>query len=319
MFDIPIAIIFFIREEKLKKVFERIKEIKPRELFLIQDGPRLATYQNDMEKIEKCREIFKDIDWECNVHKNFSEVNLGCGKRPATGISWAFENVEKMIILEDDCIPDKSFFYFCEKMLNKYENNDKIMLISGMNLLGECNNVEYSYFFSRVCTIGAWATWKRVWRNYDFYLNNYNYKEKNKLKKIINNRKAAISKINAWDLTKEKARNKEKINWWDYQFHYLLYHNAGYGIMPKMNLIKNIGYGEDSTNVSDTSARHFNLVVGKMDKELIEPTNVCINNKFDNEVYDIQTQDLSIIRIILSKLKRKCMRTLKKKVNINER
>lgn len=115
-FNTPVALIFFIRPDTFKHVFEQVKKIKPRQLFLIQDGTR-TNNPNDLEKIMECRKIAENIYWKCEIHRNYSDVNLGCGTRPATGISWVFQHVDRAIILEDDCIPEPTFFPYCERLL----------------------------------------------------------------------------------------------------------------------------------------------------------------------------------------------------------
>lgn len=305
MLDVPVAIIFFVRPDKLNAVFNQIKKVKPKKLFLIQDGPRVNNYDSDMEKILECRKIFEGIDWDCEIFKNYSEVNLGVGKRPASGISWVFSIVDQAIILEDDCVPDLSFFAFCKEMLKLYRNNPKIMLISGMNLLERYNN-SFSYTFSKACTIGAWATWKRVWDLYDFELKDFDDK---KIRKNIKNKipfkNVRISKFYAWQLTRYMAKNNEKIPWWDYQLLFLVYRYDGLGIVPSKNLITNIGYGDGATNLSDKSkGRHFNIKSFNLSKKLKHPNEIKYDLNFDKILYKAQKIKANKIRIFLSKLKR---------------
>lgn len=305
MLDVPVAIIFFIRPDKLSVVFDQIKKVKPKKLFLIQDGPRINNYDSDMKKILECRKIFEGIDWECEVFKNYSEVNLGVGKRPASGISWVFSIVSQAIILEDDCVPNLSFFTFCEEMLKLYKNNNNIMLISGMNLLERYNN-SYSYTFSKACTIGAWATWKRVWDLYDFKLKDFDDKKLRKnIKYKIPFKNVRSSKFYAWQLTRSMAKNNEPIPWWDYQLLFLIYRYDGLGIVPSRNLITNIGYGEGATNLSNKSKeRHFNIKSFNMQKKIKHPTEIKWDLNFDEMLYKTQKIKVNKIRIFLSKLKR---------------
>lgn len=311
MLDISVCLIFFNRPEKLKFVFEQIKRIKPTKLFLVQDGPRNSNYEEDTQNIHKCRKIVENIDWDCKVYKNYSDENLGCGLRPATGITWAFENTDKLIIIEDDCVPDISFFPFCKKLLIKYEKNNKIHLISGMNLLNSCDS-NHSYLFSQVCTIGAWATWKRVWNQYDFSIKKFeNKSNQKKLKENIKFKNVIKQKFWAWNLTREKYKNNEKINWWDYQFHFLLYYKNGLGIVPRVNLINNIGYGVDSTNVSKKEeGLHFNLEQYSIESKLKHPTEIKQNFEFDQKIYQLQKIKINKFKIFFSKIKRKIIRLL---------
>ena len=309
MLDLPVAIIFFTRPDKLREVFEQVRKAKPNKLFLIQDGPRKNNYEEDLANINKCREVVENIDWECEVYKDYSEINLGVGKRPATGISWVFENVDKAIILEDDCVPDLSFFKFSKEMLDKYEANEKIMLISGMNLLEEYTN-NYSYTFSKACTIGAWATWKRVWEQYDFEIKKFDDRTiKKKLKKEIVFKNVIDLKFWAWNLTREKIKHNERLQWWDYQLSFLLYLNSGLGIVPSKNLIKNIGFGEGASNVSNKEdGLHFNIKRYKIESKLNHPKEIKWDYEFDKKLYDIQNIKINKLKVILSKIKRSLLR-----------
>jgi hypothetical protein len=163
--DIPIVFINYNRPELTKLVFEEIRRFKPKNLFLISDGPR-----NDEDKIDvlKVRDIFEYIDWECNVFKKYSEVNLG----NKVSVEEAFElvffthNFNKAIYLEDDSLPNQSFFTFCEENLKKYQEFDEIVAISGTSELSYSHNYN-SYFFSFYPRIQGFATWKRVWSLYE--------------------------------------------------------------------------------------------------------------------------------------------------------
>lgn len=305
-FDIPITIIFFIRADTLKRVFERVKQIKPKELFLIQDGPRDDT---DIPKIEECRKIVEDIDWKCNVHKNYSAVNLGCGKRPYTGISWTFEHVDESIILEDDCLPNLSFFTFCKQMLEKYKDDERVMIISGTNHLIEYkkSNNE-SYFFSKSLAIWGWATWKRAWDKYDYTIKRFENKD------ILDNLKDEIKIKNAYkDITKA-CKNTElylsqnlKLSWWDYQWHFCLYINSGLGIVPKYNLISNIGFGNDSTHFNKLKNKKYrfeNMQTKELESNLIHPNYIMCDWNYDRKVYNIICPHANIFKRVIFKILR---------------
>jgi len=313
MLDVAVAIIFFVRPDKLEKVFNQVRKSKPSKLFLIQDGPRENNYEDDMINIKKCREIVENIDWDCEVYKDYSEVNLGVGKRPASGISWVFEHTDKAIILEDDCVPDLSFFSFSKNMLDKYENDERIMLISGMNLL-EQYDTNYSYIFSKACTIGAWATWKRVWDQYDYEIKLFDDKKiKQKLKEEIGFKNIIDLKFWAWNLTREKINHNEKLQWWDYQLSFLIYLNSGLGIVPSKNLIKNIGFGEGASNVSNKEdGLHFNINSFKLEENLKHPKEIKWDYNFDKKLYDVQKIKVNKLKIFLSKIKRKLLRLIRR-------
>lgn len=162
MMDAPIMLLFFNRPHVLKKTFEWVRHVKPRQLFLAQDGPREG-YPDDEKKIAQCREIVSHIDWECEVHKNYSEKNLSCDEREFSAISWCFEYVDRLIILEDDCMPAYSFYGLCAELLERYQDDARIHMISGFNRCGKYKNYPYDYLFSQTCAGLGWATWRRVW------------------------------------------------------------------------------------------------------------------------------------------------------------
>ena len=165
--DVAVAMIFFNRADTLEKVFEQVRIARPSKLFLIQDGPRKGN-KNDIEGIKACREVFEGkIDWECEVYKDYSEENLGCGMRVYSGIKNAFEKVDKLIILEDDCVPGQSMFPFCKEVLDKYADDKRICSISGMNHMEKYDSNGCDYFFCSTGTIWGWATWKRVIDQWD--------------------------------------------------------------------------------------------------------------------------------------------------------
>lgn len=164
MFRIPIVFIVFNRIDKVLHVFEKIREIKPESLFIIADGPRTKA---EIESCLECRQLVQRVDWKCDVHTNFSNRNLGCGIRISSGLDWVFLHVDKAIILEDDCVPDVSFFTFCEELLHKYESDQRIASISGNNFFEKEVNNRDSYFFSRRVSSWGWATWRKAWQWYD--------------------------------------------------------------------------------------------------------------------------------------------------------
>ena len=162
-FNTPILFLLFNRPDTTQKVFNSIREIKPKYLFVSADGPRPNSL-NDLNDCNQTRKILDQIDWECNLKTLFREKNMGCKKAIKEGIDWFFEHVDKGIIIEDDCLPSKSFYSFCEELLNIYENDNRIMMISGYNALGKFETPN-DYLFSKIGSIWGWATWKKNGEN----------------------------------------------------------------------------------------------------------------------------------------------------------
>ena len=162
LFEVPISFHIFNRPETTQLVFNEIKKIRPKQLFITADGPR-DNKLSDKEACEKVRLIIDDIDWECELHTNFSDINKGSFKSTSEGITWVFEHVERAIILEDDCVPSGSFFKFCYELLDYYQDDTRVSIISGNNFQKGNNEIKDSYYFSRYTHIWGWATWKENW------------------------------------------------------------------------------------------------------------------------------------------------------------
>lgn len=153
----PVAFIIFNRPDTTEKVFAEIAKAKPPKLLVIGDGPRVSR-QGEAEKVAAARSIIQCVDWDCEVQTNFSDVNLGCKRRVSSGIDWVFEQVEEAIILEDDCLPDPTFFRFCEELLARYRHDQRIGMISGDNFQFGSRRNDDSYYFSKYVHIWGWAT-----------------------------------------------------------------------------------------------------------------------------------------------------------------
>lgn len=238
----PIIFIIFNRPETTKIVFQKIKKIKPKKLYLIADAPRDGI-DTDIEAVIKTKLIVEDIDWECNVFKKYAETNLGCGINVSQGISWVFEHEEMAIILEDDCVPADGFFNYCEELLLKYKNDSRIMHIGGTNWHPNFNTRNHeSYFFSKHAHIWGWATWKRSWNLFDYKMSDFPEFIENKYYEDVYDLKAEQSYfLLRWtSFFRSNYTNQSRSNW-DYQWYYTVIKNNGLCIWPSTNLISNIG------------------------------------------------------------------------------
>jgi hypothetical protein len=246
LFQTPILFIIFNRPETERAAFDEIRKIRPRKLFVVADGPREGKI-GEKERCEEARKIIDEVDWDCEVHKNFSDVNLGCGKRVSSGITWFFENVEEGIILEDDCLPDRSFFRFCAELLERYRKEESIMMISGDNFLPSyLLKNDASYYFSNIPHIWGWATWRRAWNLYDFNMHGLEDISKDRpRRKIWGNRQYRRYLTDHFAMVKNGQRDT-----WDYQWTFAIGKNEGLSVAPKQNLISNIGAG-GGTHVGD--------------------------------------------------------------------
>lgn len=278
-FPVPILFIIFNRPDNAQEVFNRIREIKPEYLYVHADGAR-ENNESDAELCPKCREIIKQVDWDCEVKTLFRDTNMGLKYGVSSAISWFFENVEEGIILEDDCLPDKSFLYFCQEMLEHYRNDMRIMHITGNNFQEGLTRGDGSYYFSRLPHIWGWASWRRAWRLYDVEFVQFEQFIKNNLIKNIFEQKDAHK---YWNRLFTLVKNG-KLNTWDYQWAYAVFLNNGLCIIPNENLVANIGFGSDSTNCSTINSPLANMPCRKI-TEIIHPTFMIPDEEADYYVF----------------------------------
>lgn len=245
-FDVPIVLFIFKRVDKTQKIIKQISKIKPKKLYIIADGAR---NDREVELVNNCRDIIDaSIDWNCEVIKNYSVNNRGVYKNIGLGAKWVFEREEKAIFLEDDNLPDESFFKYCYELLNKYEENEKVMWICGTNYLEEYNNQEQSsYVFTQHLLPCGWASWaKKFLKYYDGELKHFNEQNIRNIKKTYSNKKLYKQQINL--MLREKKRIEKGLDpiSWDYQMEFSVRNNNLLAIAPTKNLIENIGVDEHS-------------------------------------------------------------------------
>lgn len=246
--EAPILLITFNRPDTTQQVFEVIKAVRPKKLYIFSDGPRESKLNEDMSKIAETRKIFEEINWDCQVERKFNVRNEGCGKGVSGAINWIFETEESAIILEDDCVPSISFFTFCNILLHKYAGESKVMHITGTRWNEEFIMNDCDYFFSKYAHIWGWATWKRAWDQYDFYMTDWPlFVEKKLLENVLGNNFPLVKR---WKYLFNKIYNLSTKHTWDYQWQYAVFKNNGLCITPNKNLITNIG--EDGTHANIT-------------------------------------------------------------------
>lgn len=254
-FNTPILFLVFNRPDTTQRVFEMIRAIQPKYLYVAADGPRLDK-EGEMEKCETVRKIVSDIDWNCNLFTLFRNENKGCGKAVSEAITWFFEHVEEGIILEDDCLPSISFFYYCDKMLKKYKGHERIMHIGGTNFQKGVRRGCADIYFSKIPHVWGWATWKRAWDHYNFNMKTLSNDEIRSVV-LLNTSRKDLQEY--WvDVFFKMVNNP--IDTWDYQWQYSIWKNNGLSIIPNKNLIKNIGFGSDATHTFDENSFSSNVV-----------------------------------------------------------
>ena len=249
MLNKPVLLLVYKRPKLTKVVLDSLNKTKPSKLYVVADGPK---NEKEKELCEQTRNLFNEINWDCKVYKNYSDKNMGLRKRVSSGITWFFEQEESGIILEDDCVADPSFFRFCNELLKKYKDDERVMVISGDNYQTGRKRTEYSYYFSRYNHCWGWASWRRAWKHYDNEMKLWPEIKKGKwLNDIFGDKINSLYWKQIFDLAYQK-----KIDSWAYVWTYSCWLQSGLTILPNVNLVKNIGIGKEATHTKfkDTEA-----------------------------------------------------------------
>ena len=301
----PVLFLIFNRPEETERVFQVIREIAPKYLYISADGPR-AGKQGEEELCQRVRDIVRNVDWPCNVKTIFREKNSGCKKAVSDAINWFFAQEEQGIILEDDCLPDPSFFPYCEQLLEKYKNDESIISISGTNLGYQFPN-DSSYGFSKFMNMWGWATWRRSAILVDYEMKEWKRKTfkslflHNKLQKNV--LYLDYNWVKFWKNYFNLTASGE-LDTWDYQWIYVQLKNNLRSIFPAKNLIQNIGFNRNATHTINSNDTIGKLALESMNSPITDPENYS-NNLFYEENYIKRVwfpyQKDSIYRILRSK------------------
>ena len=273
----PVILLVFKRPEQTARVFEVVRQVKPPQLLVVADGPR-ADKPGEAEKCAATRAIIEQVDWDCEVHTNFSDTNLGCKNRVSSGLTWAFEIVEEAIIIEDDCVPEPSFFRYCEELLAKYRDVPQVMSITGENTHGYQSD-NSSYYFSQYSFYWGWATWRRAWQQFDGSLQLWKgLRETNWLSNLLQNPAAT----EYWSDIFEQTYNG--FNSWGYGWTFACFVNQGLCAVANNNLISNIGFGADAAHHTWSTDEIGDLPVEPMEFPLQDPASVAVDRQGDLEI-----------------------------------
>ena len=261
----PVAFLIFNRPDTAARVFEAIRSARPHKLLVVADGPR-PDRPGEAEKCDATRAIIEQVDWPCEVLKNYSDTNLGCKRRVSSGLDWVFETAPEAIILEDDCLPHPSFFRFCEELLERYREDERIGIISGDNFQFGKRRTHDSYYFSRYAHIWGWASWRRTWQKYDAEMKLWPVVKRHEwLSDILRDKKL----VRYWIAIFDDVFNNE-IDTWDYQLNFACWINSILNIMPNDNLISNIGFRADASRTTKKN-KFSEMPISEMRFPLLHP------------------------------------------------
>lgn len=251
-FEIPIAFCIYNRLEPTVQVFQAIRRMRPQRLLIVADGPRSGD-SRDEQAVEQTRAVLQQIDWPCDVSIAAAETNLGCRQRIATGLDWAFSMTERLIILEDDCLPHESFFRFCRDLLEHYAEESQVMMVSGDRFVPE-ELTPGKFYFSRWTHIWGWASWRRAWQSFDASLESWpEVRTQNRLADLATEAEAEL-----WRPVFDRVHRGE-IDTWDFSWQFSCWAQDGLVAIPPRNLVTNIGFGSEATHTHDANSKLANL------------------------------------------------------------
>ena len=268
--NVPILFLVFNRPVQTKASLDRIREAQPSVLYVHCDGPR-AHKAGENDLVSQVRMLIQtEIDWNCNVVTLYRENNHGLREGVFDAINWFFKQEPEGIILEDDCVPDLTFFRFCQELLERYRNDEQVMHIGGSNLAEKYTSSKTeSYVFSRFSFVWGWATWRRAWEKMTLNLEGLDeFKQSAYFKQFMSNLLARSYMLDKFQHTQQRKNNS-----WAYAWFYSILNNNGLCIVPIKNLVQNVGVGEPSATNTTTSNKEAMLGASRLDWPLLHPIN----------------------------------------------
>lgn len=298
----PVLFLVYRRPELTAQVLAAIRQARPSRLLVAADGPNPA-HPEDALRCRQVRELIaSSIDWPCEVETHYSEHNRGCKNGVVAGINWAFSRHERLIILEDDCLPDASFFRYCDELLERYANDPKVLQVAGSNLSGCVPGDGSSYYASRFGPIWGWATWRRAWQHYDVHMTRW----------------PALRRSGAWKAScrfpHEYDRCRKvygdvlsgRIDTWDSQWAFARQLQGGFSLVPEVNLVSNIGFGLEATRTQATNDPRAQAPLQPMPFPLRHPASLTINDAADLAYFSRYCTELPFFPKLIRKVGKIC-------------
>jgi hypothetical protein len=273
--DVPVLLIIFNRPDKTRRMVSRLREVRPRRLFVAADGPRHGT-PSDTAACLAARSVLDEIDWDCDVRTFFQDSNLGCKRGPETAIGWFMSQVPDGIILEDDCLPSADFFPYCAELLERYAADEDVMMISGLNELGAAPDARSSYLFSPTTPTWGWATWRRAWQHYDPAMSDWPSPAA---------RRAVRARMTAAEFRLTRRLfdrvHAGTLDAWDFAWSFAVHRRGGLSVVPARNMISNIGFGQDATHTKNVWSAEARIPVYPLSFPLVHPASVAPSETFE--------------------------------------
>jgi hypothetical protein len=275
--ETPVALFTYRRPEQTRRVVERILEAEPPQVLVVADGP---ADDAEREQVAAVRQTIAEADWECELSRNYADGNLGLKERFATGLEWIFDEVPEVIILEDDTLPDPTFFRFCDELLDRFRGDKRVWDITGRNEMGVYSQGGYSYHYSYYGSIWGWATWRSSYEEYDPEMVAWD-------DPIVRDRIRDLlvegNQVEYAEDVYNRTWNGDHITW-DYQWGFARHRNSGLSVVPAKNLVENIGFDEMATNTK-TPNNFAGTPVRAMNFPISHPPFVGVDREYDRQFH----------------------------------
>ncbi|MCG8650658.1 MAG: glycosyltransferase family 2 protein [Pirellulales bacterium] len=302
MFDVPIALMVFNRPEMARGLVDSLRVIRPSRLFVIADGPR-PDRAGEAKLVSRTRQAVEQIDWPCQITRVFAKENLGCGLRIRSGISAALGEVDRLIVLEDDCRPNPSFFRYTAELLQRFETESRVMAISGTCFHQQVPSGQ-SYYFSRYAHCWGWATWRRAWELSDLSGCDWNQLRSSR---VFADLFDTPHQMAYWRCLLDQIA-QGKLDTWDVQWMLACWLNGGLAVTPTKNLVSNVGFGESATHTIDDPQLSSLLTygLGELNHPQVISRDVAADAESDRLLFSGTWRKPGMLKSLIDQLRRRC-------------
>jgi hypothetical protein len=270
----PILYVIFNRPELTRQSFANIRQARPSVLYVAADAPRLDRV-NESELTEQARQVTNQIDWDCDVRRLYATHNMGCGRRISSAITEVLQDFESVIVLEDDCIVEPTFFRFCSELLHRYADDERVMAVSGDNFQKGVSRTAASYYFSKYPHCWGWGTWRRAWQHFSLTIQDWpEFRDSGGLETYCQTDRELRFWKSTFDLVYQG-----KLDSWAMPWTFCCWKNHGLTILPNKNLVSNVGFGVEGTHTYKKSA--FAELPTDALEQIVHPTSLYRHDAAD--------------------------------------
>jgi len=244
-----VLLVIFRRPETTSSVFEAVRAAQPPRLYIAADGPRVD-HPDDAALCAATRDVVEQIDWPCEVTRLYHDTNVGLVKNLVPAVDTMMDREGEGIILEDDTVPTQTFFDYCDALLARYRDDERVGVVSGYNPAMSTQLDGNVHYFSELPMTWGWATWQRAWQGQDATFKQWPGDTTGFPPSIMRTYGAPA----AWVSWLERVRARDLPSVWDYVFFYHCWVNERLAVLPGRSLVTNVGFGAEATHTTGAIA-----------------------------------------------------------------